>query len=132
MNKKSVDDILISFYGDDFTGTMSIAEIFTEEGIPTLVFTQPPDISFLKTHFPKVKAVGIAGTVRTMSVKLLHSVLIPVFKIMKEYKARVYLYKVCSTFDSSPDIGNIGRAIELVSRPISSDIFSGDLTSYAV
>ena len=112
MNKKPDGNILIAFYGDDFTGTMSTAEILNEEGIPTLVFTHPPDISFLKKHFPKLRAVGIAGTVRTMPVKLLQNTLIPVFKIMKEYKARAYLYKVCSTFDSSPEIGNIGRAIE--------------------
>jgi uncharacterized protein YgbK (DUF1537 family) len=39
--------------------------------------------------------------------------LTPVFDVMKSYKAAVYLYKVCSTFDSSARVGSIGRAIEL-------------------
>ena len=124
MNKKPDGNILIAFYGDDFTGTMSTAEILNEEGIPTLVFTYPPDISFLKKHFPKLRAIGIAGTVRTMPVKNLSSALIPVFKKMKEYKARAYLYKICSTFDSSPEIGNIGRAIEFGIETFSPDFVS--------
>jgi uncharacterized protein YgbK (DUF1537 family) len=32
---------------------------------------------------------------------------------MKTYGAPLFLYKVCSTFDSSPEIGNIGKAIEI-------------------
>jgi len=124
MAKNHGNRVLVAFYGDDFTGTMSTAEIFNEEGVPTLVFTYPPDISFLNKHFPKVKAVGIAGTVRTMPVKLLQNTLIPVFKIMKGYKARAYLYKVCSTFDSSPEVGNIGRAIELGIETFSPDFVS--------
>ena len=39
--------------------------------------------------------------------------LLPVFKRFRELNAPVFHYKVCSTFDSSPEIGSIGHAIDL-------------------
>ena len=38
------------------------------------------------------------------------------FAWLKGLDARFCHYKVCSTFDSSPDVGNIGRAIEIGRR----------------
>lgn len=113
--------ILIAFYGDDFTGTMATAEALTQSGTPTVTFTTPPSPDFLKSHFPQVKAVGIAGTARTIAADKLQDVLTPVFQIMKEYQSPIYLYKVCSTFDSSEHIGSIGKAIELGIRTFSPD-----------
>ena len=37
----------------------------------------------------------------------------PVFRALAELKAPVSHYKVCSTLDSSPQVGSIGRAAEL-------------------
>jgi uncharacterized protein YgbK (DUF1537 family) len=105
--------ILIGFYGDDFSGTTSAAETLTQSGVPTVIFTNPPTPSYLKRHFPSVRALGISGTARTLPVDALRQALTPVFLAMKSYKAPVYLYKVCSTFDSSARVGSIGRAIEL-------------------
>jgi len=113
--------ILLAFYGDDFTGTTATAEALTETGTPTVIFTQPPTVSFLAEHFPQVKAVGVAGTARTLAVDKLEDALTPVFETLKEYHAPVFLYKVCSTFDSSENIGSIGRAIE-----IGKEVFSPD------
>ena len=39
--------------------------------------------------------------------------LLPVFRRFRELDAPVLHYKVCSTFDSSPGHGSIGRAIDL-------------------
>ena len=36
-----------------------------------------------------------------------------IFTWLKALGARFCHYKVCSTFDSSPTVGNIGRAIEI-------------------
>jgi len=113
--------ILLAFYGDDFTGTTATAEALTETGTPTVIFTEPPTVSFLAEHFPQVKAVGIAGTARTLTVDKLEGALIPVFETMKGYHAPVFLYKVCSTFDSSDSIGSIGRAIEIGQKVLSPD-----------
>lgn len=113
--------ILLAFYGDDFTGTTATAEALTETSTPTVIFTEPPTVSFLAEHFPQVKAVGVAGTARTLAVDKLEGALIPVFETMKGYHAPVFLYKVCSTFDSSDSIGSIGRAIEIGQKIFSPD-----------
>jgi uncharacterized protein YgbK (DUF1537 family) len=115
------EKILLAFYGDDFTGTTATAEALTETGIPTVIFTTPPTVSFLVEHFPQVKAVGVAGTARTLAVDKLEGALTPVFETMKGYHAPVFLYKVCSTFDSSQEIGSIGRAIEIGQKILSPD-----------
>lgn len=112
---------LLAFYGDDFTGTTATAEALTESHVSTMIFAEPPTASFLIERFPEVRAVGVAGTSRTMHVDELEATLAPAFKIMKDYRAPVFLYKVCSTFDSSKIVGNIGRAIEIAREIFSSD-----------
>lgn len=114
--------ILLSFYADDFSGATATAEALTDSGIPTLVFTEPPTVSTLEKRFSLAKAVGIAGVARSLPVDKLETVLIPILEKMREYTAPVILYKVCSTFDSSPSIGSIGRAIEIAKRVFSPPI----------
>ncbi len=109
----SAERILISFYGDDFTGTTATADALTQSGLPTVIFTEPPSPSYLERHFPRVRAVGISGTARTLPAKAIPQVLSPIFLSLKAYQSPIYIYKVCSTFDSSKNVGNIGRAIEL-------------------
>ena len=112
-NTVSTVPILTSFYGDDFTGTAATAEALTQSGLPTVIFTEPPSPSYLELHFPRARAVGISGAARTLPAKVLTQVLSPIFLSMQTYQSPIYIYKVCSTFDSSENIGNIGRAIEL-------------------
>lgn len=82
-------------------------------GIPTVVYTKAPAFESVKRSFPGIQALGIAGIARTLNVALLERELVAVYETMKSYGAPSYLYKVCSTFDSSPAVGNIGRAAEL-------------------
>jgi len=114
-NTDSVSDqrILISFYGDDYTGTAATAEALTQSGLPAVIFAKPPSPAYLKRHFPRVRAVGISGTARTLPATALPGVLSPIFGSLKAYQAPIFIYKVCSTFDSAQTVGNIGRAIEL-------------------
>src|SRR3954468_1680203 len=37
----------------------------------------------------------------------------PVFELLRSLGAPITHYKVCSTFDSAPHVGSIGRAIDL-------------------
>ena len=104
---------LLSFYGDDFTGTTSMAETLTLSGVPTVVFVHPPLLPYLKRHFPKARAIGVAGLSRSLPTRRLEKTLKPIFQTMKAYRAPLFVYKVCSTFDSSPEVGSIGRAIEV-------------------
>jgi len=105
--------ILVAYYGDDFSGTAATAEALTESGVPTVMFTSPPSPEYLQHQFPRVRAVGISGTARTLPAHAAKQALSPIFLSMKSYRAPINLYKVCSTFDSSAQVGSIGKAIEL-------------------
>ncbi|MCA9128455.1 MAG: four-carbon acid sugar kinase family protein, partial [Planctomycetales bacterium] len=60
-----------------------------------------------------LRAVGVAGWSRTMSLHEMDKELLPAFQRLKELKPSFVHYKTCSTCDSSPNIGSIGRAMEL-------------------
>ena len=60
----SENGILVTFYGDDLTGSTATAEALTQSGTPTLMFPKAPTAQFLKEHFPKARAIGIAGISR--------------------------------------------------------------------
>lgn len=105
-------DLLLSFYGDDFTGSSAVMEVLTFAGVPTVMFLAPPSPEAL-ARFPNVRAVGVAGVARSRDPVWMDRELPPVFRALAALGARVAHYKVCSTFDSSPAVGSIGRAIEL-------------------
>ena len=42
MNEQQEPGILISFYGDDFTGSTDVMESLALNGIPTALFLEPP------------------------------------------------------------------------------------------
>jgi uncharacterized protein YgbK (DUF1537 family) len=105
-------DILYTFYGDDFTGSTDVLEQLASNGIPTVLYLAPPTPEHLAA-FPEARAIGIAGDSRSRSPKWMSSHLPAIFGALKSFHAPIVHYKVCSTFDSSPSHGSIGRAIEL-------------------
>jgi uncharacterized protein YgbK (DUF1537 family) len=107
--------LLLTFYGDDFTGSTDAMEQLTLAGVRTMLFVEPPTPAQLK-RFPNLKAVGVAGMTRAMSPETMAKILCPAFQKLKKLDARHVHYKVCSTFDSSPRIGSIGRALEIGSE----------------
>lgn len=108
-----MNDLLLTYYGDDFTGSTDVMESLTLGGVPTVLFLQPPTPGFLAEHFPHARAVGMAGVSRTMTPAQMDEALPPKFAALAALNAGVFHYKVCSTFDSSPTIGSIGHAIEI-------------------
>ncbi|MGH2382924.1 MAG: four-carbon acid sugar kinase family protein [Candidatus Limnocylindria bacterium] len=106
------DRLLAAFYGDDFTGSADVLQTLAERGLPTVLFLAPPAPDDL-ARFPGVRAVGVAGTSRAMSPAQMDLELPPVFRALRALGPRFCHYKVCSTFDSAPEIGSIGRAIDL-------------------
>ncbi|SNY92888.1 Uncharacterized conserved protein YgbK, DUF1537 family [Cohaesibacter sp. ES.047] len=105
-------DLLLSFYGDDFTGSTDALESVTMAGIPAMLFLSPPTVEDLKAY-PHIRAVGVAGTSRSQTPEWMDDHLSQAFSSLKDLGAPICHYKTCSTFDSAPRIGNIGRAIEL-------------------
>ncbi len=104
-------DLLLAFYGDDFTGSTDALEFLCRAGAKTMLFIDPPTVEQLN-KYPDLQAIGVAGKTRSMSPVAMEEVLFPAFQQLQQLKPRHVHYKVCSTFDSSPTIGSIGKAIE--------------------
>ena len=104
--------LLLSYYGDDLTGSTDVMEALSLKGVPTVLFADIPTPS-QRARFPGVRALGIAGTSRSETPDWMDAHLAPVLRWLKDEAADFCHYKVCSTFDSSPGIGNIGRAMEI-------------------
>lgn len=110
--------LLLTFYGDDFTGSTDALEQLTLAGIRTALFIQPPTPAQLK-KFPGLQAIGVAGKTRSLAPDAMERELKSALLALKKLKPRHVHYKVCSTFDSSPTIGSIGRVID-----VAAEIFS--------
>ena len=106
------EGLLLSYYGDDFTGSTDVMEAFTAAGIPTVLFFDLPQASDL-ARFKHMRCVGVAGQSRGKSPEWMQQHLPAVFESLQRLGAPILQYKVCSTFDSSPQIGSIGQAIDL-------------------
>ena len=87
-------------------------EALASNGVPTVLFMNIPDDRLL-SRFSDCQAIGIAGTSRSETPEWMDKNLGPIFTWLKSLGADICHYKVCSTFDSSPMIGNIGKAVEI-------------------
>ena len=106
---------LLAFYGDDFTGSTDVMEALASHGVETVLFTRIPTAEEF-AGFAGYPAIGIAGTSRSETPEWMDRHLPEVFAWAKTLDARFVHYKVCSTFDSAPKLGNIGRAVEIGRR----------------
>ncbi|WP_027059564.1 four-carbon acid sugar kinase family protein [Mesorhizobium loti] len=107
-----MQNLLLSYYGDDLTGSTDVMEALELGGVPTVLFMRQPDAAQL-AQFSHCRAVGLAGTSRSETPQWMDTHLKDAFGWLKTLNADICHYKICSTFDSSPTIGNIGRAIEI-------------------
>ena len=106
------DGKLVAFYGDDFTGSTDVMEVLTFAGLPTVLFLDVPSPADL-AGFADYRGIGIAGTARGRSPAWMRANLAPALQALDALGAPVLHYKVCSTFDSSPEIGSIGCALDI-------------------
>ncbi len=126
MDKLGKQDLFLSFYGDDFTGSTDVMESLMLNGIRTALFLNTPTEAEVKNFRLKktwdnegnrnLQAFGVAGVSRSLHVEQMKEELVPVFEKLSTIKTNFFHYKVCSTFDSSPEIGSIGFAIDLAYR----------------
>jgi uncharacterized protein YgbK (DUF1537 family) len=103
---------LYCFYGDDFTGSTDVLEALASGGLRTVLFVGPPTAEHLQ-KFADCRAVGIAGDARSRSPTWMDQNLPALFASLRDLGAPIVHYKVCSTFDSAPRTGSIGRAMEI-------------------
>jgi uncharacterized protein YgbK (DUF1537 family) len=106
------DGLLLTYYGDDYTGSSAVMEVMTFAGLPTVLFLDLPTPERLAA-FAGYRGIGIAGIARSQSPAWMEAHLPPIFRRLAELGAPIAHYKVCSTFDSAPHVGSIGKAIEL-------------------
>ena len=107
-----MQNLLLSYYGDDLTGSTDVMEALELGGVPTVLFRRRPNAAML-AQFSHCRAIGLAGTSRSEAPLWMDTNLREAFAWLKTLNAALCHYKVCSTFDSSPTIGSIGRAIEI-------------------
>ena len=105
-------DLRLAFYGDDFTGSTDALEVLAFAGLRCALFLRVPDAATLRELGP-FDAVGIAGDSRGMSPAEMDEALPSVLASLARLPTPLVHYKVCSTFDSSPAIGSIGRVMDL-------------------
>ncbi|MBV9083543.1 MAG: four-carbon acid sugar kinase family protein [Acidobacteriaceae bacterium] len=103
---------IFTFYGDDFTGSTDALEALAINGVASVLFFKLPDDAMLR-QFGHCQAIGVAGESRSRSPEWMCATLPAVFRRLKEIGGQICQYKVCSTFDSSPQIGSIGRALDI-------------------
>jgi uncharacterized protein YgbK (DUF1537 family) len=113
--------LLAAYYADDFTGATDMMELLTCSGTATTVFLRPPSDADLARH-PEARCAGVAGDTRVKTREELAEELPASLRRLAATGARIVQYKVCSTFDSSPAVGSIGRALE-----IGGDVFAQDV-----
>lgn len=116
---------LMCWYGDDFTGSTDALEALAPHMSAVLFLRQPDQAVF--QQFAGYAAFGLAGVSRSETPEWMDANLPMAFEWLKNLRAKLCHYKVCSTFDSSPTVGNIGRAMEIGKR-----IFGGKLVPVVV
>lgn len=100
----------IGFLGDDLTGASDVLAQAHRHGLEAaMVIGDAP--------LPRdADVVGIAGPIRSLGGEPFDTMVGKGLARLAALDPDVLLYKVCSTFDSSPAIGSIGRGISLLHR----------------
>jgi uncharacterized protein YgbK (DUF1537 family) len=94
-------------------------EVTAFAGLKTVLFLGSPAPERL-AEFSTYDVIGMAGTARSQTPEWMDIHLPGVFRTLASLGSPIVHYKVCSTFDSSPMVGSIGRAID-----IAASIFEG-------
>jgi uncharacterized protein YgbK (DUF1537 family) len=103
--------LLLTYYSDDFTGATDALECLALAGLRTRLFLQPPTRADLAA-VPRLDAIGVAGRTRSLPTAEVAAEARSALTRLRELNPRHVHYKVCSTFDSSPAVGSIGRVID--------------------
>ena len=106
-------ELLLAFYGDDFTGSTDAMEALALSGLRTVLFLSPPAPELVSQRFAGLRCIGVAGTSRAMSPAEMDAQLEPILRELWSLGAPLTHYKVCSTFDSAPEVGSIGHVADM-------------------
>ena len=102
-----------AFYGDDFTGSTDALLQFERFGLRSALLVELPATEALQGLAARYDVIGVAGIARSLPPKEQEAELRPILTALRDLAPRVVQYKICSTADSSPRLGSLGRALEL-------------------
>lgn len=100
----------VAFVADDLTGASDVLAQAHRYGLDAVLVVGDGDAEIPAD----ADVVGIAGPARSLGGAEFDSLVRAQLQRIAEIGAPVLIYKVCSTFDSSPTVGSIGRGIELL------------------
>ncbi|MFB8369404.1 four-carbon acid sugar kinase family protein [Pseudarthrobacter sp. NPDC055928] len=106
-------DLQFAFYGDDFTGSVDVLLQLRRAGWTSRLFLGLPGPAELRAAAEEVDAVGVAGVARSLPTGQIESEVRPVLEALRALRPQIVQYKACSTADSSPTVGSLGRVIEI-------------------
>ncbi|GAB2604153.1 four-carbon acid sugar kinase family protein [Pseudactinotalea suaedae] len=101
--------VRFAFYGDDFTGSIDALLQFRRTGLDGVLVTSPEALAGVTD----ADVVGIAGIARSLPTAELEAEVRPALEALLALRPDVLQYKACSTADSSPEMGSLGRVIEI-------------------
>jgi len=106
----------VSFVADDLTGAADVLAQAHRYGLDAVLALGAGGEIRMPTD---ADVVGVAGPARSLGGAAFDEVVRAQLTQIARTGAEVLLYKVCSTFDSSPTLGSIGRGIELLHEQFS-------------
>ncbi|MGQ4880534.1 four-carbon acid sugar kinase family protein [Billgrantia sp. LNSP4103-1] len=102
------------FVADDFTGASDTLATLSRAGLKTRLYLAPPTLAEVRD----LDAFGIATAARSMERGALTATMQHIAESLKPHAPEVVHLKVCSTFDSSVEIGNIATAMNVLSESL--------------
>jgi uncharacterized protein YgbK (DUF1537 family) len=109
----------VLFIGDDFTGASDCLATYARYGWSTSLMVNPsPEMAGATTF----DAPGIPTDLRSLSPDDARQQIGKLWPTIAKMNPRVIHYKVCSTFDSGPEIGSIGATVAELARRFAPDV----------
>lgn len=108
--------MLLGCIGDDFTGSSDLANTLAKQGMRTVQYTGVPDAPAA----PDVEAGVVALKSRSIPAAEAIALSLKALDWLKAQGCRQFLFKYCSTFDST-DEGNIGPVAEALAAALGED-----------
>ncbi|MGI9366723.1 MAG: 3-oxo-tetronate kinase [Rhizobiaceae bacterium] len=105
--------MLLGCIGDDFTGSSDLANTLAKQGMRTVQFTGIPD----QNADPEIEAGVIALKSRSVPVHQAVQQSLAALEWLKAQGCQQFLFKYCSTFDSTPQ-GNIGPVCDALAEAL--------------
>ncbi|WP_429819289.1 four-carbon acid sugar kinase family protein [Ensifer sp. B1-9] len=105
---------LVGFYGDDFTGSSENLAQFHRNGLRARLYLKMPSTEVLHEVAAHLDVVGFAGTARALNNAEIAEEVRPAFEALQDLGCTFLQYKICSTFDSAPQVGNFGYVAETI------------------